>query len=44
MAWQRREMGRKEDPRWLGLPTLGIVIIVARFHIEGMSAACIDKL
>ena len=42
MAGQRREMGRKEDLRWRGSPTLGIGIIVARFKIEGMSAACTD--
>ena len=44
MAGQRREIGREEDPRWRGLSILGIRMIVTRFQIEGMSAACFDKL
>ena len=38
MEGQRRDMGRYPDPESAGFPGFGIGIIVARFHIAGMTA------
>ena len=44
MLGQRGEIGRKEDARYQCLLALGIRLISSRFQIEGLSAACIDRL
>ena len=44
IAGQRREISRYEVPWWRGLPTLGIVILLACFHIEEVSADCMERL
>jgi len=44
MAGQSREIDRNEDPKWRGLPVLGIGMIFSCFQMDGMLADCNGKL
>ena len=44
MTGQSREFGRYDDPKWQGLPTLGIGVKFASFLMDGMLADCTKKV
>ena len=41
---QLREIGRCKDPKWRGLPTLEIAMILTCYQTNGMLADCIERL